>query len=65
MAVSAVFSVSSFCLLRLLQVQQGRCEQRVIDEMVHIVLLTLLFGLGTHLIGYTLPISKATVHHRL
>lgn len=47
--------ISSFCLLRLLQVQQGRCKQRVIDEMLHIVLLTLFLGLGAHLIGYILP----------
>ena len=47
--------VSSFCLLCLLQVQQGRWEERVIEEMVHIVLLTLLLGLGAHLIGYILP----------
>lgn len=47
--------VSSFCLLCLLQVQQGRCKQRVVDEMLHIVLFTLLLGLGTHLISYILP----------
>lgn len=46
--------ISSFCLLCLLQVQQGEWKQRVIDEMLHIVLLTLLLGLGAHLIGYIL-----------
>lgn len=47
--------VSSFSLLSLFQVKQGRCKKRVIDEMLHVVLLTLLLGLGTHLIGYILP----------
>lgn len=47
--------VCSFCLFCLFQVQQGRCKQRVIDEMLHIVLLTLFLGLGAHLIGNILP----------
>lgn len=47
--------VSSSGCLSLLQVQQGGCKQRVIDEMLHVVLLTFLLGFGAHLISYILP----------
>lgn len=43
------------CLLCLLQVQQGGCKEGVVDEVFHVMLLTLLLGLGTHLVGYILP----------
>lgn len=47
--------VGSFGRLSLLQVQQGGCKQRVIDEMLHVMLLTLLLGFGAHLISHILP----------
>lgn len=42
-------------LLCLLQVQQGGGKQGVVDEMFHVVLLTLLLGFGAHLVGHVLP----------
>lgn len=42
-------------LLCLLQVQQGGCKQGVVDEVFHVVLLTLLLGFGAHLVGHVLP----------
>lgn len=42
-------------LLCLLQVQQGGGKQGVVDEVFHVVLLTLLLGFGAHLVGHVLP----------
>lgn len=42
-------------LLRLLQVQQCRCKQGVVDKVFHVMFLTLLLGFCTHLVGHILP----------
>lgn len=42
-------------LLCLFQVQQGGGKQGVVDEVFHVVLLTLLLGFGAHLVGHVLP----------
>ena len=37
------------------QAEQGRGEERVIDEILHVVTLAFLFGLRAHLICHILP----------
>lgn len=41
--------------LHLPQAQQGGREQRVVDEVLHIVSLTFLLGPRTHLVCHVLP----------
>lgn len=37
------------------EAEQGRGEERVVDEILHVVALTFLFGFSAHLISHILP----------
>ena len=51
--------VGGASLLHLPQAQQCGGEERVVDEVLHVVALTLLLGLGAHLIRHVLPVSES------
>lgn len=52
--------VSGAGLLHLTQAKQCGGEERVVDEVLHVVALTLLLGLGSHLIRHILPAGMSS-----
>ncbi len=42
-------------IFHLSETEQRGGEQRIVDEVPHVVPFTLLFGLGAHLVSYILP----------
>lgn len=47
--------VGGASLLHLPQAEERGGEERVVDEVLHVVALTLFLGLGAHLIRHVLP----------
>lgn len=39
------------------QAEQGGGEERVVDEVLHVVVLALLFGFSAHLVRHILPVG--------
>ncbi len=52
---SALCEARVFCFP---EAEQGGGEERVIDEILHVVALALLFGLSSHLIRHILPAGE-------
>lgn len=46
------------------EAEQGGGEQRVIDEILHVVALTFLFGFRAHLICHILPVGQKWHRHK-
>jgi len=42
-------------IFHLSEIEQSGGEQRIVDEVLHVVAFTLLFGLGAHLVSHILP----------
>lgn len=55
----AVCEVRVFCFP---QTEQGGGEERVVDEVLHVVVLTLLFVFSAHLIGHILPAEDTFIN---
>lgn len=54
----------ALCKARVLcfpQAEQGGGEERVIDEILHVVALTFLFGFSAHLISHILPAGEKKI----
>lgn len=50
----------SICKMRVFsfpQTEQGGREERVVDEILHVVVLALLFGFSAHLVRHVLPVG--------
>lgn len=43
--------------------EQGGGEERVVDEILHVVALAFIFGFRAHLVGYVLPAGEKKNTH--
>lgn len=43
--------------------EQGGREERVVDEILHVVALAFIFGFRAHLVGYVLPAGEKNSTH--
>lgn len=52
---SSLCKAGVFCFS---EAEQSGGKERIVDEILHVVALTLLFGLSTHLICHILPAEE-------